>query len=332
MDWNRCGARLLDMVFSLLLLWSGGAWAPASGPDPGEALFEVPARFESGCPIISLDLTSEQKGRQALDFILDSGTSRSLLLNSRAGRKREFDQGRRGLLIPGASTVYAGIQDFAAPNLDQFNKDLIDRLLGLHVLGVLGADFLAVHDVLVDYGSHRVFVSRSKGAREPSSMADRWTLVGSSAGRGPSSHSNGPLNRHYFVDGIQAAMVPLFVKGRRQYVNANLAGASSPSWRMCVDTWATRSTLPKSLAPGLARTGKSEQVAAAGSTFVADQYKARVRVAAGVDLDLSPLATEETESILGSDAFQGYTVLLQFGRERFRLWPESVWAAFGGSR
>ena len=237
-----------------------------------------------------------------------------------------------GSLIPGESIVYAGSQDFAAPNLAQFNEDLIKRLLALHVQGMLGADFLTTHDVLVDYGAHRVFVSRSRNAKEPPAEANRWMLIGSGS-HGPTARANGPLNRQCLVDGVQSASVPLSAKGRRLYVSASLSGADSPGWDMRLDTWATRSTSrSKKVAVGVeADRLVGAHFTAAGSTFSADQVEAKVNLATDVALDLKPVATEETESILGSDAFQGHTILLQFRKARFRLWAESVMSAFSAS-
>ena len=323
--------RPFNMVASAFLLLALSWQAQSAERSPNEVLFEVPTRFVSGCPIVSFDLASELKGKLPLEFILDSGTTRSLLLNEAEGRARTLDPGRRGLLIPGQSTVYAGSQDFAAPNLAQFNQDLIDRLLSFHVQGMLGADFLTTHDVLIDYGARRVFVSRSRDAREAPSRADRRMLIGSSSpGRAPTP--NGALNRQCLVDGIRAADVRLAARGHRVYVSANLVGDSSQPWEMRVDTWATRSTVPKAVAAGLKRTGVSERISASGSTFNADQVEATISISKGVDLSMKPVATEETESILGSDAFQGHTLLLQFGRARLRLWNESVLEAFGASR
>jgi hypothetical protein len=322
-DWYACRIRLHFMAISTLLLLSVVAQRalPQSGSD--EALFEVPARFEMGCPIVAFDLASELKGRQKLEFLLDSGATRSMLLNSAEGKGRIFDPGKRGLLIPGASTVYAGFQDFAAPNLGQFNKDLFDRITNFHVQGVLAADFLVGHDVLVDYSAHRVYVSRTIDPQRQDSSSGRLILVGSRAG-GPSQ----VLNRQYLVNSKPSANVGLSAEGRKLYVSATLNDGKSPSWRMRLDTWATRSTLPTKVAAGLRRTGRSEHVSAAAGSFDADQVEASISVADGVRLELKPVSTEATESVLGSDAFQGRTVLLQFGISRLRFWTESVLGAF----
>jgi len=275
-------------------------------------------------------MASEVKGRLSLEFILDSGAARSVLLNAAEGRDRAFDQGKRGLLIPGASTIYAGSQDFAAPNVAQFNPNLIGRLFGLHVQGILGADFLTTHDVLIDYGAQRVFLSRAQDGRQTDVNAARWILVGASA-VGNEPRTNGVLNQHRLLDAIQSARVPIALRGRRAYINARLAESAIGPWPMRLDTWATRSTVSLDVASGLKKTGRFEHVSTAGSTFSAEQIEALIAIAADVNLTLTPLATDATESVLGSDAFQGHTILLQFGRAQFRLWPESVMAAFSSA-
>ena len=288
---------------------------------PPTALFEVPARFEMGCPILSLDLASEQHGRQPLDFLLDSGATRSMLLNAGVGKERTFEQGKRGLLIPGSSTLYAGFQDFAAPDLAQFNQDLVDRLSRLHVQGILAADFLSNHDVLIDYGAKRVFLSRPIEASPAGSLPNLITLVGATV-------QGGALTRHHTVPTSRASEVTVEAEGRKFYLDASLVEGNGGAWRMRFDTWASRSTLSTSMASRLKRTGASERVSAAGASFDAEQVEATVSLGKGLSVDLKPVATDAVESILGSDAFRDRTLLLQLGHSRLKVWAESVLAKF----
>lgn len=314
------------MAVSLLVLAVLASQREKSAPTTIETLYEVPARFASGCPIIAVDLTSETKGRQSLELILDSGTTRSILLNESDGLNRKFEQGHRGVLIPGKSAVYAGTQDFAAPDLDQFNQDMVTRLLRLHVQGMLGADFMGSHDVLVDYGAQRVFLSKPIDVADTSIDPTRWRLIGFAPDEeGPQRRASS--TRLCLVDAAPSAKVQLSRRGQRAYVDAVLS-AGGPHWDMRLDTWATRSTLPEAVATGLKRTGVTEHVSAAGTTFTADQVEATVSVSPEVDLDLKPVVTQQVESIIGSDAFQGRTILIQLPHGRMRLWAESVWNAF----
>lgn len=274
-----------------------------------DMLYEVPARFSQGCPIVSLDLTSEREGRQSLDFMLDSGATRSMLLNRGEGRDREFEQGHRGVLVPGSGAVYLGAENFAAPNLGQFNPDLIGRLLDLKVRGLLGADFFASHDVLIDYLDQRVFIGRAAAAADD--RAD-WTLV-------PAKPGSPTLK----LRAVDSDLLTLNRTGNRAYATASVAGLQ-PTWTMRLDTWATRSTLRPESAAKLSRTGRTEHVTAADANFVADQVEAALTLGPALNLTLHPAVTDQVESILGSDAFQAQTLLIQLRNSLARVWPGGV--------